>query len=80
MKPVSLFDLGVYSTERIKDFYDQTGIWWGADPQAPSVHKTRVETIERLCGTGSKTILDLGTGPGATAASLADAGHNVTAV
>jgi SAM-dependent methyltransferase len=80
MKPVSLLNLGVYSPEWIKDFYDQAGIWWGADPQAPAVHKTRVETIERLCGAGSKTILDLGTGPGATAAALADAGHNVTAV
>jgi SAM-dependent methyltransferase len=39
-----------------------------------------VETIERLCGDGSKKILDLGTGPGATAAALADVGHNVTAV
>ena len=53
MKPVSLFSLGVYSTEWIKGFYDQAGIWWGADPQAPAVHKTRVETIERLCGAGS---------------------------
>lgn len=80
MKRVSLFDLGVYSSKWIKDFYNQAGIWWGADPQAPSVHKTRVETVERLCGAGSKTILELGAGPGATAAALADAGHHVTAV
>ena len=59
MKPVSLLNLGVYSTEWIKDFYDQAGICWGGDPQAPSVHKSRVETIERLCGAGSKTILAL---------------------
>lgn len=80
MKPVSLFDLGVYSSKWIKDFYNQAGVWWGADPQAPSVHKTRVETVARLCGAGAKTILELGAGPGATAAALADAGHAVTAV
>jgi len=80
MKPASLFDLGVYSSKWVKDFYTQTGIWWGADPQAPDVHKTRVEIVERLCGSGSKKILDLGTGPGATAAALADAGHDVLAV
>lgn len=80
MKPISLFELGVYSSKWIKDFYDQAGVWWGADPQAPTVHKARVETIERLCGIGPKTILDLGAGPGATAAAFADAGHDVTAV
>jgi SAM-dependent methyltransferase len=80
MNPVSLFELGVYSSKWIKDFYNQAGVWWGADPQAPSVHKTRVETVARLCGTGAKTILELGAGPGATAAALAAAGHAVTAV
>ena len=80
MKPVSLFDLGVYSTAWIKDFYTQAGKWWGSDSQAPGVHKTRSEIVERLCGTGSKMILDLGAGPGATAAALADAGHTVIAV
>ena len=80
MQPVSLFDLGVYSSKWVKDFYTQAGLWWGADPQAATVHKTRVEIVERLCGAGSKKILDLGTGPGATAAALADAGHNVIAV
>lgn len=80
MSPASLFDLGVYSSKWIEDFYDQAAIWWGADPQAPSVHKTRLETVERLCGSEPRMILDLGTGPGATAAALADAGHDVTAV
>jgi len=80
MDSVSLFDLGVYSSKWIKDFYTQAGIWWGADPQALDVHKKRVETVARLCGAGSKKILDLGTGPGASAAALADAGHNVTGV
>ena len=80
MDSVSIFDMGVYSSNWIKDFYTQAGVWWGADPQAPGVHKTRVETVARLCGAGSKKILDLGTGPGATAAALADVGHQVIAV
>jgi SAM-dependent methyltransferase len=80
MKPVSLFDLGVYSTEWIRDFYTQAGEWWGVDPQAPGVHKTRVEVLERLCGVGHKRILELGAGTGMTAAAMADAGHNVLAV
>lgn len=80
MKSISLFNLGIYSTAWVRDFYTQAGEWWGADPQASGVHETRVETLERLCGPGSKTVLDLGTGPGATATALADAGHNVIAV
>jgi SAM-dependent methyltransferase len=80
MKPVSLFELGVYSAKWVKDFYDQAGVWWGADPQEAGVHQTRVQTVERLCGKGSKKVLELGAGPGATAAAFADAGHNVTAV
>jgi len=80
MDSVSLFDLGVYSSKWIKDFYTQAGVWWGADPQVSGVHKTHVEIVARLCGKGSKKILDLGTGPGATAAALADAGHQVIAV
>ncbi len=80
MKPVSLFELGIYSPEWVKDFYTQAGIWWGVDPQAPGVHQTRVEIVERLCGAGSKKILELGAGSGVTAAVLADAGHNVVAV
>jgi SAM-dependent methyltransferase len=80
MQPASLFDLGVYSTEWIKDFYTQAGIWWGDDPQAAGVHPARVKTVERLYGKGSKRILELGAGTGMTAAAMADAGHDVLAV
>src|SRR5574341_1831236 len=80
MKPASLFDLGVYSTQWINDFYTQAGIWWGDDPQASGVHEARVKTVERLCGGGSKKILELGAGTGMTAATMADAGHDVLAV
>ncbi|MCI0474791.1 MAG: class I SAM-dependent methyltransferase, partial [Anaerolineales bacterium] len=63
-----------------KDFYDCAVTWWGADPQAEGVHAARAKTIERLCGAGTKTILELGAGPGATAATLADLGHAVVAI
>ncbi len=69
-----------YSQAWVKDFYSQAAVWWGQDPQAAGVHQARVETVARLCGGGCMTILDLGTGPGATAAALADAGHHVLAV
>ncbi len=69
-----------YSRDWVKDFYTQAGIWWGKDPQAPGTHKERLDTIERLCGQGPKRILDLGAGPGRTAAALAEAGHTVVAI
>jgi SAM-dependent methyltransferase len=69
-----------YSREWVKDFYTQTGIWWGADPHPPGAHEERVKTVERLCGPGSKRILDLGSGGGCTAAALADYGHSVVGV
>jgi SAM-dependent methyltransferase len=80
MQPISLFRLGYYSLDWVKDFYDQAGTWWGPDPQAEGVHPFRVKAIDRLCGTGNKRILELGAGSGATAAALADAGHTVVAV
>lgn len=69
-----------YSLDWVKPFYSQAGIWWGEDPQAAGVHAARLAAVERLCEPGPKRILDLGTGPGATAATLADAGHSVLAV
>jgi len=80
MKTTSLLNQGSYTLDWIKDFYTQAGEWWGEDPQAPGVHPNRVKTLERLCGDGIKNILELGAGTGVSAAALADAGHNVTAV
>lgn len=76
----SLFASGRYSLGWVKPFYDQTAIWWGADPQDVGVHPGRVAIVARLCGAGSKRLLELGAGPCATAAALADAGHDVVAV
>lgn len=80
MRNNSLMRQQRYSLDWIEPFYTQAGIWWGEDPQAEGVHAARVATVARLCGPGRKHILDLGTGPGATAAALADAGHAVLAV
>jgi SAM-dependent methyltransferase len=80
MKPTSLFQTGKYSNDWITDFYDHAAIWWGSDPQAEGVHAARAQMIERLCGAGTKRILELGAGPGATAATFADLGHTVVAI
>ena len=80
MTPFSLFASGRHSRDWIKDFYDQAGEWWGPDPQAPGVHKSRLATLERLCGPGPHRLLELGAGSARTAAALADAGHAVVAV
>ena len=81
MKPVSLFRSGRYSTDWIKDFYTQAGIWWGAEPHDdPGDHRVRAEIVERLRGPGKWRVLDLGAGSGFTAAALAGAGHAVVGV
>ncbi len=76
----SLYSQGRYSLQWVHAFYEKTGVWWGADPQEDGTHTARVQIINRLARTEPLKILDLGTGPGATAAAMADAGHAVTAV
>ncbi len=76
---ISLFQQGNYSLDWVKDFYDQSGIWWGANVDQ-DYYQERLGTLERLCGPGKKKVLDLGAGPGGTAATMADAGHDVVAV
>lgn len=76
----SLLRQSDYSQDWVKDFYTQAGIWWGSDPQASGTHAERVRLVEKLCGPGPKRILDLGCGPGRTAAALADEGHAVVGV
>ena len=79
MQPSSLFQLGYYSTDWIRDFYTQTAVWWGRNTDHDRYERT-AQTIERLCGSGTKRILDLGSGPGGIAAAMADLGHTVVAV
>ncbi len=78
MKPKSLLSSGHYSSEWIRDFYDQTGIWWGPDSEIPEEDKLRGAAIERLCGPGPRRVLELGCGAGHSAAATADCGHAVT--
>lgn len=76
----SLLRQADYSREWVKDFYAQTGIWWGDDPQDKSEHERRVKLVEHLCGPGTKRILELGAGSGRTLAAMAEAGHTVVGV
>ena len=80
MTPVSLLQRGSYSPDWVKDFYDQTAIWWGAESDDPAEDLRRAATVERLCGPGPLRILELGAGAGRTAAALADRGHTVVGV
>ncbi|MBF6589469.1 MAG: methyltransferase domain-containing protein [Ktedonobacterales bacterium] len=43
-------------------------------------HRARAASIARLCGSGTKRVLDLGAGAGGTAAAIADLGHDVVAI
>jgi SAM-dependent methyltransferase len=79
MKPASLFQIGGYSLAWVKDFYDQTGIWWGPNTDV-EIYASRLNMVERLGKPGQKRILDLGAGPGGNAAAMADFGHCVVAV
>ncbi len=76
----SLLRQATYDQDWVKDFYTQAGVWWGEDPQDAGAHAQRVQWIERWRGPEPKRILDLGAGPGGTAAALADRGHSVVAV
>lgn len=76
----SLLRQETYAQDWVKDFYTQTGIWWGRDPQAAGEHAARMQIIERLCKPAPRRILDLGAGPGRTAAALADEGYDVVGV
>ena len=71
MKPRSLLATGHYSSAWIRDFYDQTGIWWGSDSEVSEEDHFRAAAIERLCGPGTKRVLELGCGAGHSAAATA---------
>jgi len=62
-----------------KEFYSRSRERWGPSGILPH-HRERAASITRLCGPGSKRILELGAGAGGAAAALADLGHSVTAV
>ncbi len=85
----SLLKQADYSQDWVKDFYTQSAIWWGRDPQAAGTHAERLTQVERAVRVidliegpvpDPRRILDLGCGPGLSAAALADAGYAVTGV
>jgi SAM-dependent methyltransferase len=80
MKNNSLLRIGKYSANWIKEFYDQTGVWWGSESEIPAEDELRARTVNRLGGPGLKRVLDLGCGAGHTAAATAALGHDVTGV
>ncbi len=65
----------------IKKFYSTTGKWWGpAESKIDDRDHERVATIKRLSKPSVKSILELGSGYGNTAAACAQEGFNVTAI
>lgn len=65
----------------VRDFYSTTGRWWG-DAEATITDRDhgRAAALARHAGTEAHTVLELGAGYGTTAAALALAGYEVTAV
>ena len=64
----------------VKKFYSQTGKWWGpAESKITERDFERAKKITRLAP-DTKSILELGSGYGNTAAACARAGFDVTAV
>jgi SAM-dependent methyltransferase len=67
--------------EWVEPFYSQGGRWWGpAEARIGADAVARADDLERLTGSEPKRILELGAGYGATAAVLAERGHEVVAV
>jgi SAM-dependent methyltransferase len=65
----------------VRGFYSRTGHWWaGAEAIMPDRDDRRVRLVHLHAGAEPKQVLELGSGHGATAAALARAGHQVTAV
>ncbi|GAB3979324.1 class I SAM-dependent methyltransferase [Plantactinospora veratri] len=67
--------------EWVRDFYTQTGRWWGeAEGRVRERDHRRVSLLHRYVGEGPLRVLELGAGYGTTALAAAQAGHDVTAV
>ncbi|RPI86840.1 MAG: class I SAM-dependent methyltransferase [Chloroflexi bacterium] len=64
----------------IKEFYDSAAEWWGESWYEGENLEPRLALVERFAGSAPKNLLELGAGPGETAAFLAAAGYQVTAV
>lgn len=64
----------------VREFYSRTGAWWArADARVTGRDHARARLV-REHGTDTGTVLELGSGYGATAVAMAQAGYTVTAV
>ena len=61
-------------------FFDSAVEWWGESWYEGENLQTRLEQVERFSGKAPRSLLELGAGTGETAAFLAAAGYQVTAV
>jgi SAM-dependent methyltransferase len=66
--------------ERVKEFYTKSALWTGTSPCVADHDRARAASIERLCGDGVRSILELGAGDGATAAATSELGYDVIAL
>lgn len=65
----------------VEKFYSTTGTWWGpAESRISERDYQRLRIMERLCGRGPRRVLELGSSYGATAAVMAQAGHDVVGI
>src|SRR5437016_2777968 len=67
------------SMDWARNFYSTRSEWFGPTGIFPE-HRARALDIARLCGRGSKRVLELGAGAGGTAAAMADLGYTVVAI
>lgn len=63
----------------VEPFYSRQSRLFGP-PGIADYDRESAAAIERLCGPGTKRILELGAGAGGAAAAMADLGHDVLAV
>lgn len=64
-----------------KEFYSQTGAWWGgAEAVVTDEDRQRAANIRAHAGDRPLRVLELGSGYGTAAIATALAGHTVTAV
>jgi SAM-dependent methyltransferase len=64
----------------VEAFYDSAADWWGESWYEGENLQPRLKRVERWAGQAPKRLLELGAGTGETAAFLAAAGYQATAV
>ena len=67
------------SLDWVKPYYTTAGDYWGPTG-IDEIHRDRLATLTRLCGSAPMHVLELGAGTGEAAAVMADAGHSVVAL